>query len=160
MTNQPLLCYRQRHQSIQAVKSKNPRNYFNAMTAFHHGLVDRNQWDALSDEGHRKWYLFLARTSVGELLGQTTWSGYRNFYMGIRETNQRLGVASMIDGNTTALPPAVRRFISMVDGEPRERLRAFVESILAPLLGNAHRSHGVRRKLSVRAQHIIRRLFE
>ena len=159
-TETPLVGYRQREASIQARKSKHPRNYFQAMSSFHDGLVSRNRWNTLSEKGRRKWYLFLARTSVGELLGQTTRSGYRDFYAGIREVNQCLGVASMIGTEISAFPPAVRRFLSIAGGARKERLRAFVESVFAPLLGNSRRCHGFRRKLAARMQRALRRLFE
>lgn len=159
-TETPLVGYRQREASIQARKSKHPRNYFQAMSAFHDGLVSRNRWDALSEKGRLKWYLFFARTSVGELLGQTTRSGYRDFYAGIREMNQSLGVASIIGTEPSSFPPAVRRFLSIAGGARKERLRAFVESVFAPLLGNSRRCHGFRRKLAARVQRAICRLFE
>ena len=159
-TNTPLVGYRQREASIQARKSKHPRNYFQAMSAFHDGLVSRNRWNALSAQGRRKWYMFFAKTSVGELLEQTTRSGYRDFYVGILEMNQSLCVATMIGAETSAFPPAVRRFLSIAKESPKERLRAFVESIFAPLLGNSGRRHGFRRKLATRMQRVICRLFE
>ena len=130
------------------------------MSAFHDGVGSRDRWTALSEKGRRKWYLFFAKTSVGELLEQTTRSGYRDFYAGIREMNQSLCVATMIGAETSAFPPVVRRFLSIAKESPKERLRAFVESIFAPLLGNSGRRHGFRRKLASRMQRAIRRLFE
>ena len=143
-TETPLVAYRQRTKSLQAAKSRNPRNCLRAHRAFREGLVSRGVWDGLSEAGRSVWFLFYAGSVVWELSSQTTTRGYLSLYKGILETDRSYAVSKSVPEYAGKEWDSIVRYRSIVRGGVGERLRALKEAILCPLNANRKRATGVR----------------
>lgn len=157
----PLIGYRQRACSIQAGKSKNPLDYLRAMQAVEGGLRIHGVWNDLSERGRYEWFKFLSKSAIWQLETQTTSSGYRILYKGLRDNESSVGFARVFPPNVfeTPEPYFLSRYRAIAENGFRERLFAFCESLLAPLAGNANRETGIRLRLARSTKHFMKALF-
>lgn len=158
-TDVPFIAYRQRSGSIQALKSKNPFDFFQAMDAIVHSLRERGAWEDLSAEGRFQWIRFYAKSAVWQLSTQTTVQGYRRILRGIRETENRARFLDEMAPERVRETYELRRFRSIVRGGPKEVFQSILEATLAPLVGNRTRLTGWRARLGKRAFRLCRSVF-
>ena len=159
-TQTPLLGYRQHRKSIQARKSKDPLSYLRASKAFQEQMTVHGAWQKLSLCGIQMVFELYASTAVGELETQTSFTGYREMYRGIRQQNvdwMMIGASvDRINGSNARL----HRYRSLVNGGFREKMKVLCESLLAPILGSRHRQTGWRARLSRKTKRLLWKVFD
>lgn len=159
-TQAPLLGYRQHAKSIQSGKSKNPLNFLLAMESYRAQMTTKGAWQKLSPQGIQIVFEAYAEMAVWELETQTSLSGYRTLYRGLRQLNadwRSMGASADRLDETKA---KLLRYRAIVEGNFKERLKASCESVLAPFLGSRNRHTGLKALFSRKTQHFLWIVFD
>ena len=159
-TAEPLVGYRQRSRSIQAGKSKNPENYFRAFRAVENGVKRLGRWERLSHAGKRSFFRVFARGAAWEMSTQATFRGYRTCYGLVRENAIDILREGVFPEPLPDDPRSLVRFRAIATGGRREKFRAGIEAVLAPVLGGWSRRSGIRSKIAGRFRKMLKRAFE
>lgn len=156
-TNEQLVGYRQRLGSIQAMKSKAPANFFRAVEAFSTTLANRGYWQSFSSLAKIQMFKTIAGSALWELSSQSSFSGYRDFYQNLKAYHNSF-VAQWNNENFLSYAP--RRYKDILEGGFKERFRAALEAVFAPVLCAYGRQTGIRLHLSKLLKRVLAIAFE
>lgn len=153
-TDVPLIAYRQRINSIQATKSKNPCNFFNAVIAYCNYIQNKKQYITFPPYLYPLFAQYYMRSTLWELSTQVSRTAYLSFYKIIVSIEHRYSFMDVCSSSdTSSLVP--RRYQSIVSGGIKEFFRRHIEALFSPLLGNKRRLTGKK----LRITNILQRLL-
>lgn len=162
-TESPLVGYRQRKSSIQ--HSKDPECFLSAFKLVYTTLRVTDKWNRLSSKGQTQFFLFFVQSAIWELRSQTSFHRYRTMCNGIHELNSLFNgitVETLIPYSSISSDQAlsINRYLSIVRNGRKERLHAWLEGFLSPLLGNRTRLSGWKGRLANQLHRSIVSVFE
>lgn len=162
-TEEPLVGYRQRKSSIQY--SKDPECFLSAFKLVYSILRATDKWSGLSCIGQAQFFLFFVQSAIWELRSQTSFRRHRTMCNGIRELNSFFGgitAETLVQHSSVSSNQAlsINRYLSIIRNGRKERLHAWLEGFLSPLLGHRTRFSGWKGSLANRLHRILVSVFE
>lgn len=156
---EPLILYRQHVGSTQAKKSKSPLNFLSAIKAYAETMQLYDVWN----DTHcvkREFSRFYVSVIPFELQTLVSKNSYLLLYNGIKNLEEDIHVLNAFAPRYDYEKRDFVRYRKIVCGSPIEKVRMWIESNLAPILGRRRRTHGLDRCVSEFFRLFIYLLFE